>query len=287
MNWLSQLTPLVMALLWPALGFTLLAFVARGFASLRTARAAAGEVRVNLTLYLFDALLIAPGLGLMAAAIASWLSANGVVLVIAANWAALPTWLVLFTALFVGDFVGYWRHRLEHSAPLWPAHAIHHSDTAMTWTTLHRFHPINRLTTTLIDSGALALLGLPPWVVLANALTRHYYGMFVHMDLPWTFGPLGRVFVSPAMHRWHHVRDSEFAGKNFATLFSVFDQAFGTFHAPGPCTAPLGVPDQMGRGVIGQLLHPFRAAWRLLRSAGAAKRGPQPLEGRRMPTEIA
>jgi len=274
MNWLDQLQPIAMALIWPALGFAVLAFVARGVASLRTAKAAAGEVRVNLTLYLFDALLIAPSLGLMAAAIAAWLSANGLLLVSAATWSTLPAWLVLFVALFIGDFVGYWRHRLEHTAPLWPSHAIHHSDTAMTWTTLHRFHPINRLSTTLIDSGALALLGFPPWVVLANALTRHYYGMFVHMDLPWTLGPLGRVLVSPAMHRWHHVRDSEYAGKNFATLFSVFDQAFGTYHVPGPCTAPLGVPDEMGRGVIGQLLHPFRAAWRLLPRASAAKRSP-------------
>ena len=274
MSGFDQLAPIALALLWPALGFALLAFAARGVASFRTARAAAGEVRVNLTLYVFDALLIAPSLGLMAAVIAAWLNSNGLVLVSASTWNTLPAWTVLFIALFVGDFVGYWRHRLEHTAPLWPSHAVHHSDTAMTWTTLHRFHPINRLTTTLIDSGALALLGFPPWVVLANALTRHYYGMLVHMDLPWTFGPLGRVLVSPAMHRWHHVRDSKHAGKNFATLFSVFDQAFGTYHLPGPCTAPLGVPDEMGRGVIGQLLYPLRAAWRLIPRTRAAKRSP-------------
>ncbi|GAM97626.1 possible sterol desaturase [alpha proteobacterium U9-1i] len=265
MIWLDQLAALAAPLLWPALGFAALALLARGLASLRTARAAAGEVRVNLTLYVFDALLIAPGLGLMAASLAAWLSAHGLMLVSAATWVNLPTLVVACITLVIGDFVGYWRHRLEHSPPLWPAHAVHHSDTAMTWTTLHRFHPINRLTTTMIDGTALALLGLPPWAVLANALTRHYYGMFIHMDLPWTFGPLGRVLVSPAMHRWHHVRDSAYAGKNFATLFSVFDQAFGTYHAPGPCAAPLGVPDDMGRGVLGQLLHPVKVAARLFR----------------------
>ena len=117
-----------------------------------------------------------------------------------------------FIAIFAGDFVGYWRHRLEHTALLWPGHAIHHSDTAMTWTTGLRFHPINRLTTALIDTSVLALLGFPVWALIANNLVRHYYGLFIHMDLPWTYGPLGRVLVSPAMHRWHHIRVANGAG---------------------------------------------------------------------------
>lgn len=258
MTMLDQLMAAASALLWPAIAFTALALLARGAESLRAARAAAGEVRVNLVLYAFDALLIAPGLGLMAAALTAWIASSNMALARAETWASIPDWAALAAALIVGDFVGYWRHRLEHTALLWPAHAIHHSDTAMTWTTLHRFHPINRLTTTLIDGAALALFGLPPWAVLANALTRHYYGMFIHMDLPWTYGPLGRVLVSPAMHRWHHVREGHGAGANFATLFSVFDQMFATWHMPGPCTAPLGVPGEMARGALGQLLHPFR-----------------------------
>jgi sterol desaturase/sphingolipid hydroxylase (fatty acid hydroxylase superfamily) len=169
-------------------------------------------------------------------------------------------------ALFIGDFVAYWRHRLEHSALLWPAHAIHHSDTAMTWTTGLRFHPINRFTTAMIDTGALASLGFPPWALVVNNLVRHYYGLFIHMDLPWTYGLLGRVFVSPAMHRWHHVREGAGVGANFATVFSVFDQAFGTYHAPGPCTEPLGVPEQIGRNALAQLLWPFRVALNVLRT---------------------
>ena len=63
--------------------------------------------------------------------------------------------------------------------------------------------------------------------------------------------------VSPAMHRWHHARDVEGSGSNFATVFSVFDQWFGTYYVPGPCNVPLGVNDDMGRGTTGQLLYPF------------------------------
>ena len=248
-------------LLWPAIIFAAIALAARGFASLRTARAATGEVRTNMILLAVDAVLIAPLLALMVAAVGAWMQNNGVRLFTAEAWTTLPAWLVLFIAVFAGDFIGYWRHRLEHTAILWPTHAIHHSDTAMTWTTLFRFHPLNRLTTALIDTSALALLGLPPWALAANLMIRHYYGMFIHMDLPWTYGPLGRVLVSPAMHRWHHIRDSDGAGVNFATVFSVFDQAFRTYHVPGPCTVPLGVRDDIGQGALRQLIWPFKAMW--------------------------
>jgi sterol desaturase/sphingolipid hydroxylase (fatty acid hydroxylase superfamily) len=141
---------------------------------------------------------------------------------------------------------------------LWPAHAIHHSDDEMTWLTGNRFHPVNSLTTAVIDNAILALLGFPAWAITLNELIRHYYGEFVHADLPWTYGILGRIFVSPAMHRWHHARDVTGSGSNFATIFSVFDQAFGTHFVPGPCTVPLGVNDPIGRGPVGQLQYPFQ-----------------------------
>lgn len=276
---LSSLWTATLALIWPALAFATIALAARGVEALRTARAASGEVRTNLLLYAFDVLLTIPALALIMGALGGALQKAGFALFQPSDWAALPGWLVVFLAVFAGDFVGYWRHRLEHTALLWPAHAIHHSDERMTWTTLFRFHPLNRLTTALIDSTALALLGVPPWAIVINNLVRHYYGMFIHMDVPWTYGPLGRVFVSPVMHRWHHVRDADGAGANFATVFSVFDQVFGTHHAPGPCTVPLGVRDDIGRGALAQLIWPFRvmavSARRFLRFA--ARRGrPKP-----------
>ena len=61
----------------------------------------------------------------------------------------------------IGDFFSYWRHRLEHTRLLWPAHAIHHSDTDLTWLTIGRFHPIDRVVTCTVDIALLALLGFP------------------------------------------------------------------------------------------------------------------------------
>ena len=252
------------ALIIPALVFVVLAFIARGRGAINKAAAASGEVTTNLALYVFDILVMTPVFAILLAGMGAAMQRSGLMLVHPDFWAHAPQYLVGFLAIFAGDFIGYWRHRLEHTAPLWPSHAIHHSDTAMTWTTLFRFHPINRISTVLIDTGGLALLGFPPWALVLNNLVRHYWGMFIHMDAPWTLGPLGRLVVSPVMHRWHHVRDGPGAGSNFATAFSIFDRAFGTYYAPGECTVPLGVHENVGRSALGQLIYPFKVAARLV-----------------------
>jgi sterol desaturase/sphingolipid hydroxylase (fatty acid hydroxylase superfamily) len=258
-------------LLWPALIFAAIAFAARGVESFRTARAASPEIRTNLALFTFDIIAITPLLTLLLGFTSALIQQNGLRLIAPSAWENIPLPLIALAAVFIGDFVGYWRHRLEHTALFWPSHAIHHSDTAMTWTTGVRFHPLNRLTTALIDSTALALIGFPPEAIMINAYVRHYYGLFIHMDLPWTYGPLGRVFVSPAMHRWHHIRDADGAGANFATVFSVFDQAFRTHHTPGPCDVPLGVRDEIGRDPVSQLLWPLKVLTRWARARFAQR----------------
>ncbi|MFT3728412.1 MAG: sterol desaturase family protein [Terricaulis sp.] len=255
-----------------ALAFAVIAFFALGPRAFVTkARTATGEITTNVTLNIFDLIVITPLLGLALGVMGAWMQTNGVALVQPAFWHQLPAPLVGLIAIFAGDFIGYWRHRLEHTPPLWPAHAIHHSDTRMTWTTIFRFHPINRFSTGIIDTGVLALCGFPPEALFLNNIVRHYWGSFIHMDLPWTFGILGRVICSPVMHRWHHIRDADGAGVNFATVFSVFDQAFGTYSVPGPCTMPLGVRDDIGPSAASQLWHPFKVGGRYLLSHSGAR----------------
>ncbi len=244
-------------LLLSALAFALLALLVKGREAIAAAERARKEVSVNLSLFILDALFVAPFAALVVELIRGTVSAFSLQAVNADTWSALPIGVTSVAVLFLGDFISYWRHRLEHTRLLWPSHAIHHSDTEMTWLTLSRFHPINRFTTLIVDTAFLALLGFPEWALLVNVMVRHYYGEFIHADLPWTYGALGRVLVSPVMHRWHHARDVVGAGSNFATVFSVFDQAFGTYYVPGLCTVPLGVTDEMGKGTVGQLLYPF------------------------------
>jgi sterol desaturase/sphingolipid hydroxylase (fatty acid hydroxylase superfamily) len=263
-------------LAFSVLAFGVIALLVKGGEAFEAAKRAVVEVRLNLAFYFFDALFVAPVLGVMIAMIRALVSDHSLMVMSESAWKTAGVPITLFAVLFVGDLISYWRHRVEHTRWFWPAHVIHHSDTDMTWLTLSRFHPINRITTAAIDVGFLALLGFPTWALVANNLVRHYYGEFIHADLPWMYGRFASVFVSPVMHRWHHARDVVGTGSNFATVFSVFDRAFGTYYVPGLCTVPLGVTDDQypGKGLIRHLLHPF-VAWG--RSIGHAVR-PEPAE---------
>lgn len=247
-------------LLLSALFFGFLAILLKGDEAYAAARRGMAQLRINLSLFALDVLFIAPIVVVLVQVLRRSVDWLGLAVVSPDRWSSLGTVGTVIAVVFLGDFGSYWRHRFEHTRWLWPAHAIHHSDTEMSWLTLQRFHPINRLTTAAIDIALLAMLGFPDWALVANQVLRHYYGEFIHADLPWTYGPLRVLFVSPAMHRWHHARDVVGSGSNFATVFSVFDRAFGTYHMPGPCNVPLGVTEDMGQGTMRQLLYPF-VAW--------------------------
>jgi len=249
-------------LIGPFVIFLFLAVLVQKHRSFESPQGLVRESKLNLTLHFLDAILITPVLALVIASIISSIKNGRFTIGSEGFWSEVPVIVVGFCAVFAGDFIGYFRHRLEHSKWLWPAHAIHHSDTELTWLSIARFHPVNRLSTEVIDTGFLALLDFPIEALIANSLVRRYYGMFIHAGLPWTYGKLGRVLVSPAMHRWHHVADAPGIGSNFATVFSVFDQCFGTYYVPGVCISRLGVREDMGRGVAGQLLYPFRIWFR-------------------------
>ena len=240
------------ALLAPTGLFLALALFVQGRAALRPSQVLRQSVLFNVSITALNAVFLMPIIPVVWSAI-NQLPGFG----LQSFWTTVPSPALFLIVLFVSDFFAYWRHRLEHSVILWPVHSLHHSDPAMNWTTLERFHPINRLTTYAIDTALLALLGFPPEALAFNALVRHYYGFILHMDLPWTYGPLGRVFVSPVMHRWHHAQEARAFGSNFASIFSIFDRAFKTHYCPGVCDAPLGVEGASGN-VVDELIHPFR-----------------------------
>ena len=86
------------------------------------------------------------------------------------------------------------------------------------------------------------------------------YALVLHANVGWTYGPLRFVVASPVFHRWHHTSEEEGLDKNFAGLFPFFDMLFGTFYMPpGREPSRFGVlRDEVPRGLVGQLVYPFR-----------------------------
>jgi sterol desaturase/sphingolipid hydroxylase (fatty acid hydroxylase superfamily) len=246
-----------------AVFFAVLALLVKGRAAIADARSSLGEARINLVLTLLGQ-LTGPLVTLFVLGLIEVLKTRGLHLTPPRLWDLIGQWPTLLLAIVAGDFIGYWRHRIQHTKWLWPAHAVHHSDTRLNWLSLERMHPVDQFGSAL-DTVLLSALGFPFWALAGNVFVRHYYGYFIHADVPWTFGKANLILNSPAMHRWHHARDVDGSGYNFATVFSMWDRLFGTYHQPGPCTAPLGVREGMGKGAVGQLLHPLMVWWGAIR----------------------
>lgn len=176
-----------------------------------------------------------------------------------AAMAAQPMWIQFLAATILADLAAYWKHRLFHLRWLWPIHAVHHSATEVDWLTNERDHPLQLLGTYLITGSVLILAGVSPEMVGMQALLRRFYSLYTHANLSWSYGPLNRIFVSPAVHRWHHATDARMAGKNFAVVFSLFDVVFGTYRLPeGEQPAAFGLPDRPTReGFLAALGHPL------------------------------
>jgi sterol desaturase/sphingolipid hydroxylase (fatty acid hydroxylase superfamily) len=192
--------------------------------------------------------------------------------------------LVLFT-LVMGvafDFARYLSHRLHHRIPLlWEFHKVHHSAEVMTVFTNYRNHPVETVVELLLRLVATALVagvfgcfysvGLKEYTVLNySALTFIYYltAHLRHSHVPFDFGPLRSVFISPRMHQLHHSADPKHFDRNFGFLLSLWDRCAGTLYLPHPGeTFKLGLPPEAGRfdSAWNLLVQPFIASYRLLR----------------------
>ncbi len=178
--------------------------------------------------------------------------------------ARLPAWLQALGAFVLGDFIGYWMHRLFHGSRLWRYHAVHHSSTEVDWLSAARLHPVNDVLARVAQAAPLLLLGFPATVLAVYVPLISFYAILLHANVPWTFGPLRHVLASPAFHRWHHTRECAGQGRNFAGFLPLWDLLFGTFHLPaGRQPADFGIRNgDVPDGLVAQLLYPFRATVR-------------------------
>jgi sterol desaturase/sphingolipid hydroxylase (fatty acid hydroxylase superfamily) len=194
----------------------------------------------------------------------------------------LPFWTQVLAAIFVGDVIGYWRHRLLHLKYGWPFHAVHHSTEQMDWLSNDRVDVGENIVTTAFSVVGLFCLGFSTEVALIQAFLRRSYGIFIHCNVPWSYGPLDYVFVSPRFHRWHHAADARAIDRNFATFFSCLDWVFGTYFMPrDEFPHRLGlVRETLPNNYAGQVTYPYKELGRLLWSQFrlSAKKPAAPVE---------
>jgi sterol desaturase/sphingolipid hydroxylase (fatty acid hydroxylase superfamily) len=174
-----------------------------------------------------------------------------------------PQWAQAIAVLFAGDLIGYWGHRMFHRVPLlWPFHAVHHGSKELDWLSSVRLHPVNDVLMRLAQVIPLFLLGFKPLLLAVYVPFLTFHALFIHANVPWTFGPLKYLVSSPAFHRWHHTSEAEGLDKNFAGLFPWIDLVFGTFYMPpGRQPEKFGIAGtQVPQGLWRQLAYPFSRA---------------------------
>jgi len=183
-----------------------------------------------------------------------------------------PVWLLVPLTVVAMDGANWLAHYADHKLGfLWRFHALHHSQEELSVLTSFRAHPLMHTTGFIL--AAVPVVALMPTRPIAPVVITIYVclGTLQHANLRWTFGPVGRVVVSPAYHRLHHATDIQ--RLNLGVVLTVWDVLAGraAFPARGDAVGRTGldgrpVPveqDGSARPVLllvaEQLIEPFQA----------------------------
>jgi sterol desaturase/sphingolipid hydroxylase (fatty acid hydroxylase superfamily) len=193
--------------------------------------------RHDLLLTVMNVALVAP---LVTALTLSFVSVvqRGMPWIVLPKIGTFPRWGAIAVIVVAMDGLNWFVHLANHRIRmLWRFHELHHSQEDMSVLTVFRTHPLIHV------SYLLALI--PGVVLLANGAVSVtvlvvYAGIvaFAHSNTRLSFGPLGRVLVSPNFHRIHHQLDGP-QDVNLGFALTIWDQIF--HRAVFPTTETVGI----------------------------------------------
>jgi sterol desaturase/sphingolipid hydroxylase (fatty acid hydroxylase superfamily) len=187
----------------------------------------------------------------------------------------VPAWCFVALAVLGIDAVDWLTHLANHRLnPLWRLHAVHHSQEELSILTTYRAHPLVHV--------SFLLSAVPILAVEANTATPAVVltvyaclGALPHANVRWTYGPAGRIMISPAYHRIHHSATGRL-DINLGTVFAIWDMVSRRAVFPARAAAdrtvietglsgrPVPVEQsgsrlRLGRTMLSQLAEPFTA----------------------------
>jgi|SRR5215813_12382053 len=147
----------------------------------------------------------------------------------------MPFWLKGVLGVIALDLFTYWAHVLMHKSWFgWKFHRVHHTDKEVNVTTAFRQHPGETIWRVVWYLLAIAVFGIPMWVVALYLVLSTLNAQLEHTNVK-LLEPLDRIlrlmFVTPNMHKVHHSRKQIQTDSNYANIFSVWDRIFGTYTA--------------------------------------------------------
>lgn len=175
----------------------------------------------------------------------------------------LPGIVQVVLMLIVADFLRYWQHRAMHRSPtLWRLHAVHHSPDRLYWLNVGRFHPLEEVLQSLVETLPFVILGVDARVLAGYYVFYAVNGFFQHSNCDVRLGPLNKLIAGPELHRWHHAAEIREANHNYGNKLIIWDTLFGTRFLPADREV-----GELGNGeptypttFVGQVAAPFRRA---------------------------
>jgi sterol desaturase/sphingolipid hydroxylase (fatty acid hydroxylase superfamily) len=175
-------------------------------------------------------------------------------------------WVLAALGVIIVDAADYAYHRLSHRYDwLWRLHAVHHTDTALDISTTLRSHPLDLVMSNFWKLGVAALLGLPIWVIALREVFIFPFIFLQHATVrlpPRLERALGRILVTPAVHRVHHSVERRVHDSNYGEGLILWDKLFGSYRPPEGDRPPVyGVRDcdsPAFQSLDGMLMTPIR-----------------------------
>ena len=242
----------------PFVLFTVMGLILQGRKAVQWSAGLLASVRTNLALALAGGVM-APVLTLSVVGVRAGYDALGLPQAPMEFWQACPPWLAVLAWLVAIDFIDYWNHRLLHSGPFWPVHAVHHSDPDMNWTTSYRVHVLELCIMQISYILLASWMNLPAEGLGFVVGARLLHNNWVHTRYDLSLGWLDRVIATPRYHHWHHADDPAAYNTNFGNTFAIWDVIFGTYRVPGRYTGTFGFEESPGNDILKLVILPFHA----------------------------
>lgn len=186
----------------------------------------------NLSLTLFNNLLLRFSLGALAYQTSVWTQSQGWGLFNQVNW---PVTFELLLAVVIFDGLIYFQHVLFHALPVfWRIHQVHHADAGFDASTGLRFHPLEILLSLGYKAFCVLALGPSPGAVLAFEILLNASALFNHGNfrLPtWLEKRARGLIITPDLHRVHHSQNPDETNSNYGFCLSLWDRLGGTYRA--------------------------------------------------------
>ena len=141
---------------------------------------------------------------------------------------ATPLWLAVVLALFALDAGNYAAHYCLHRFnSLWEFHKIHHSSRELDWLATFRSHIVEQILRRLLAPVLLILVGFPLNAVIIAGIIFSAWAIFNHANIKLNLRFLEAVFITPRLHRIHHLNNAP--TNNLGTVFTFWDKLRSTF----------------------------------------------------------